>query len=76
MDPDCLSRGSLQSSPDMDTQQTCHSLNSDGIGLLLAEPPILCDDVQDEVMTAKNLGNKDPAVSDAVLDCDCHVSVY
>jgi hypothetical protein len=76
MDSDCLARGSLQSSPDMDTQQTCHGLNSDGIGSLLAESPILCDDVQDEVMTPQDLGNTDPAVSDAVLDCDCHVSVY
>lgn len=75
MDPDCLSSGSLQPFPDMDTQQTCHSLNSDDIGSLLAESPVPCDDVQDEVMTPKDLGNTDLAVSDAVLDCDCHVSV-
>lgn len=76
MDPNCLSRGSLQPSPDMDTQQSYHSLNSDGIGSLLTESPVPCDDVQDEVMTPKGLGNTDPAISDAVLDCDCHVSVY
>lgn len=61
----------------MDTQQSYHSLNSDGIiGSLLAESPVPCDDVQDEAMTPKGLRNTDPAISDAVLDCDCRVSVY
>ena len=60
----------------MDTQQTYHRLNSDDIGSLLAESSVPCDDVQDEVMTPKGLGNTDPTISDAVLECDCHVSVY
>jgi len=62
----------------MDTQQTCPSLSTDSIESesLTAEPPVSYDDIQDGMITPRNRSNTDLAASDAVLDCDCHVSVH
>jgi hypothetical protein len=60
----------------MDIQPACPSLSADTIESFPVEPPVLYDDIQDEAITPS--GHKDTVLtlSDPVLDCDCHVSVY
>ena len=62
---------------DTDTQPTPSSLNADTIESFPIESPVSYDDVQNEILTPKNIENvsTDANVSDGVLDCDCHVLV-
>ena len=75
MAPDCSSRSGLRPHPDMDTQNACPNLNADTMGLSPAESLASYDNIQHETIASKDRGKVDLAVSDPVLDCDCHVSV-
>jgi hypothetical protein len=60
----------------MDTQPTCHSLDADTIESFRVESPVTYDDIQSESISPKDFGNMVTSDLDAVLDCDCRVSVH
>lgn len=60
---------------DIDTQLACSSFNADTIESFPVRSLASHDDIQDEMITPKDCGKTDTTISDAVLDCDCHVSV-
>jgi hypothetical protein len=64
----------------MDTQPTCHSLDADTIESFRVESPVMYDDIQSESISPSDLprdfGNMVTSDLDAVLDCDCRVSVH
>src|SRR5258708_4882379 len=53
----------------------CLSVNTDTIESFPVESSVSYADIQDETSTLRNHESTDPTASDAVLDCDCHVSV-
>lgn len=59
----------------MNTQPSCLSVNADTIESFPVESPVSYDDIQDETITPMDRRSMDPNVSDAVLNCDCRVSV-
>jgi hypothetical protein len=59
----------------MDTQPTCHSLGADTIESFRVESPVTYDDIQSESISPRDPGNVVTNDLDAVLDCDCRVSV-
>ena len=61
--------------PHADTQLACLSVDADTIESFPVESPVSYDDIQDESTPLRGLGSPGPSVSDAVLSCDCHVSV-
>ena len=59
----------------MNTQPSCLSVNADTIESFPVESPVSYDDIQDETITPMDRRSMGPNVSDAVLNCDCRVSV-
>jgi hypothetical protein len=61
---------------EMDTQPTCRSLDADTIESFPMESPVSHDDdIRSETISPRDAGNMRANASDAMLDCDCRVSV-
>jgi hypothetical protein len=61
---------------EMDTQPTCPSLDADTIESFPMESPVSHDDdIRSETISPREAGNMRTNASDAMLDCDCRVSV-
>ena len=59
----------------MNTQLSCLSVNAETIESFPVESPVSYDDIQDGTITPRDRRSMEPTVLDAVLNCDCHVSV-
>lgn len=61
---------------EMDTQSKCPSLDADTIESFPMESPVSHDDdIRSETISLRDPGNMVTNASDAMLDCDCRVSV-